>query len=371
MSGMLAPIGIISGPMAEYFGLPITELTSGFGWLTFGILAGAVIALLIFDWIPLKKLMVLMYSLVIVSLFSLGLHGNIRLIWIAIGLVGLCCGVGLAGAALIISRIYATDRRASMLVITDSSFSVAGIICSWVAVILVSREFHWSGTYLFVALIAAGILVLSAFSTFPITEAEEKTTITRAPWPISVWLCLCALFLYTLGQYSMLLWLPNYAETQLGAPRDQAGQLVGQFWTGMFAAQVFVAWWVLKVGVRRLVLIAATAASLSSIPLWLYADIDGLIVLATIWGFANLGLLKVVLSFATQLIHVPSARLVSTLLLAASLGTAVSPWVTSHIVAAAGNHFVLQFSTACYLALTILLILAARIDDARTVATGS
>ena len=146
---------------------------------------------------------------------------------------------------------------------------------------------------------------------------------------------------------------------------------MGQFWTGMFAAQVFVAWWVLKVGVRRLVLIAATAASLSSIPLWLYADIDGLIVLATIWGFANLGLLKVVLSFATQLIHVPSARLVSTLLLAASLGTAVSPWVTSHIVAAAGNHFVLQFSTACYLALTILLILAARIDDARTVATGS
>jgi fucose permease len=94
----------------------------------------------------------------------------------------------------------------------------------------------------------------------------------------------------------MLWWLPNYAETQLDAPRDQAGQLVSQFWTGMFVAQIFVAWWVLKVGVQRLVLIAGIGSSVSSIPLWLYGDIDGLIILATLWGFANMGLLKIVLS---------------------------------------------------------------------------
>jgi fucose permease len=370
MSGMLAPLGIISTPMAEYFGIPITELTANFSWLTFGILAGAFIALVVFDWIPLKKLMSLLYALILLLLFSLAMHDNLDVIWLSIGLVGVCCGVGLAGAALIISKTYDADRRASMLVITDGSFSLAGIICSWVAVILVAREFHWSGPYLFVALIAATIVVLSFFSKFPDTVVQVHTDGPQERWPVSVWLCLIALFLYTLGQYSMLLWLPNYAETQLGAPRDQAGQLVSQFWTGMFAAQLFVAWWVLRVGVRRLVLIAGILASLSSIPLWIYADIDTLIVLATIWGFANLGLLKIVLSFATQMVRVPTGRLISSLLLGASLGTAVSPWLTSKIVAATDSHIVLQFSTGCYITLTLLLFLAARLNKTRAVNTN-
>lgn len=362
MSGMLAPIGIISGPMSEYFDQPITELTANFSWLTFGILAGSIIALLVFDWVPLRKLLTGVYGLILVCLISFALHDNINLVWPALGLVGVCCGVGLAAAALTISRTYEMDRRASMLVITDGWFSVAGIVCSWVAVILIARQFHWSGAYQFVALIAGIVALLAVFSTFPKTTTDVKTSHKREPWPVSVWLCVFALFLYTLGQYSMLWWLPNYAETQLGAPRDQAGQLVSQFWTGMFVAQIFVAWWVLKVGVRRLVLVAGIGSSVSSVPLWTYGDIDGLIILATIWGFANMGLLKIVLSFATQMLRIPTARLISTLLLGGSIGTAVSPWVTSQIVAATDSHFVLQFSTGCYVLLTILLIVATRIN---------
>lgn len=366
MSGMLAPIGIVSAPMAEYFGVPITELSANFSWLTFGILSGAVIALVAFDWLPLKLMMALLYSLIVAGLVSLSLFEDVDWIWPVIGLIGVCCGIGLAGAALTISRTYAAERRASMLVITDGSFSVAGIICSWVAVLLVARAFHWSGIYLFVAAIAAAIVLLTAVSVLPDTRAEVKAKTARESWPLSAWLCLFALFFYTLGQISMLLWLPYYAETELGAPRAQAGQLVSQFWTGMFAAQLFVAWWVLRVGVRRLVLVGAALASLSSVPLWLYGDIDGLIVLATVWGFANLGLLKIVLSFATQMVAVPDARLVSALLLGASVGTAIGPWLASRVVALTDSHFVLQFSTACYVTLTILLIFAARLHDAAT-----
>ena len=127
MSGMLAPIGIISAPMSEYFGQPITELIAHFSWLTFGILAGAVIALLVFDLIRLKRLMVILYCLIIACLVSFALHDNLDWIWPALGLVGVCCGVGLAGAALIISRTYDADRRASMLVITDGSLALPAL----------------------------------------------------------------------------------------------------------------------------------------------------------------------------------------------------------------------------------------------------
>jgi TsgA-like MFS transporter len=176
------------------------------------------------------------------------------------------------------------------------------------------------------------------------------------------------LFLYTLGQWSILLWLPNYVETTLSVPRERAGQLVSQYWTGMFAAQLFVAWWVMKVGVRRLAMIAATTTTMLSIPLWLYGEIDGLIILATITGFANLGLLKITLSFATQMVPIPTARLVSSLLLGATMGTAVAPWLTSQIVTATNNHFILQFGTGCFFVMTILLVLASRDYLAQTAA---
>jgi TsgA-like MFS transporter len=361
MSGMLAPMGIISGAMSEHFGQPVTEITARFGWLTFGILIGAVIALFIFDRIRLRHLMMMVYSVILTCIISLYFLSNIELIGIALGLVGVCCGIGLAAAALVISRTYETEQRASMLIITDGSFSVAGIVCSWIAIFLIAEEYHWSGVYQIVALITAFIVFLSSLSTFPATDANAHESSDPEIWPVPVWLCIATLFLYTLGQWAFLLWLPTYAETELGTTREQAGQLVSQFWTGMFAAQIFVAWWVLKIGVRRLVLIAGVSTSLFSIPLWVYGDVDLLIILATLWGFANLGLLKVVLSFATQMLRKPTARLISSLLLGATIGTAISPWLTSQLVAATNTRFVLQFGTGCYVALTILLLTASRL----------
>ena len=360
MSGMLAPMGILSGPMSEHFGQPVTEITARFSWLTIGILVGAAIALVIFDWVRLKRMMMLVYAVIFSSLVSLVFLDDLTLIGVALGLVGVSCGIGMPGAALTISKTYETKQRASMLVITDGWFSVAGIFCSWFAIFLLAREYHWSGVYQFVAFIAALVFILSAISNFPETDATGKNSRKTGPWPISIWLCLFALFLYTLGQWSILLWLPNYVETTLDVPREQAGRLVSQFWTGMFAAQMFVAWWVMKIGARRLAVIAATTTTLLSIPLWFYGEINGLIVLATIAGFANLGLLKIILSFATQMQAIPTARLVSSLLLGATVGTAAAPWLTSQIVTMTDNHFILQFGTGCYALMTVLLVIASR-----------
>lgn len=361
LSGMLAPIGIIAGPMATLFDQPITDVIARFSWLTLGNLAGAVLALFMFDWISLKRLLLILYSVILLSLLSFNFSSDLTAIGLALGSVGLCSGLGLAGAALTISRSYNTDKRASMLVITDSFFSVAGIVCGALATWFVAREVFWAGTYQVVAAVSIVVLILVSISEFPSTTDEIKETSTTTKWPLTVWLCLTALFLYTLGQYSMLWWLPNYAETQLGATPEQAGNLVGLFWQGMLAAAIFVSWWVLKIGVRRLVIIASVGTALFSIPLWLYGDIEALPILAFLWGFANLSMLKMTLSFATQMVDVPTPRLVSALLLGATLGTGLSPIITSQIVAATNNYFILQFSTICYAALAVLLISATRI----------
>jgi TsgA-like MFS transporter len=361
LSGMLAPIGIIAGPMATLFDQPITDVIARFSWLTLGNLAGAILALFMFDWISLKRLLLILYSVILLSLLSFNFGSDLTAIGLALGSIGLCSGLGLAGAALTISRSYDTEKRASMLVITDSFFSIAGIVCGALATWFVAREAAWASTYQVVAAVSIIVLVLVSISEFPSTTDETKKTLATRKWPLTAWLCLTALFLYTLGQYSMLWWLPNYAETQLGATPEQAGNLVRLFWQGMLAAAIFVSWWVLKVGVRRLVIIASIGTTLFSIPLWAYGDIEVLPILAFLWGFANLSMLKMTLSFATQMVEVPTPRLVSALLLGATVGTGLSPIITSQIVAATDNYVILQFSTICYTALAVLLISATRI----------
>jgi TsgA-like MFS transporter len=95
MSGMLSPMGILSGPMADYFGQPVTEITARFSWLTMGILIGAIIALVVFDWIRLQRLMMLVFGLIAASLVSLLLTNDLTAIGIALGVVGIGCGIGL------------------------------------------------------------------------------------------------------------------------------------------------------------------------------------------------------------------------------------------------------------------------------------
>ena len=129
---------------------------------------------------------------------------------------------------------------------------------------------------------------------------------------------------------------------------------------GYVCRPLFVAWRALKMGVQRPVIIGSLITMLCSVPLWLYGDVDGLIILAFILGVANLGLQKITIFFATFIASIPTPRLISGLLLGATLGTAVSPWVTSQIVERSSGYFVLRCGPGCYVALVIVLLLASR-----------
>ena len=365
MSGMLAPIGIISAPMAQEFGLSVTDVTAKFSWLTVGIFVGAVAALLVFNWCRIKTAMIALFGLLAISLLSLPFSGSIDAIGWRLGVVGVCCGIGLPAAALVIARTYAAEHRASMLVITDGSFSVAGIVCAWVAVTLLALNVHWSGVYLFVAGIAVLVVLLALFSSYPESTGETAADPSPRAWPVSAWFCIAALCTYTVAQNSILWWLPQHAQQQLGATADAGGALVGQFWSGMFAAQLFVAWWVLRIGVNRLLWLSAASTLLFSIPIWWVTDASWLWWLAALWGFGNLGLLKVVLSYGSTFTAIASPRLVSSLLLGATTGTAISPWLSSHIVGLGDASYALKFGSFAYLVMLGLLAAAVLLAKGR------
>jgi TsgA-like MFS transporter len=370
MSGMLAPIGVVLSPLAEQLGIPVPAAGALFSWLTVGILVGSGLALVVFDLLSLRAAMLLIYVAIAGSLLLLRFTESAWLLRLALGVVGAGCGIGLAGAASGIALLFEGERRASMLVVTDGFFSGAGAATSAVAVLFVAAGLHWASSYLLVGGVAVIIVLLAATVRFPTSEAARVAPVTAetggegvapAPavrWPATVWLCIAALFLYTLGQNSMLWWLPSHLEATLPMTREAAGSVVSRYWTGMFCGQLLVAWWVLHLGARRMVLASIFGTLLGSLPLWTVTVPAWLPWLAFAWGLANFGLLKVTIAFASEAVPVPTPRLIAALLFGATLGTAVSPVVTSAVVAAGGELTVLRFSSFCYLVLAGLVLLA-------------
>ena len=135
MSGMLAQIGILIGPISQHFGKETTIVSNQFSWLTVGILVGSVISLFIFDHVKIKTLNLLVFTAIILAI--VGFY-TVDLYWvnsILLGIIGTGCGIALPAAAIVISRVYTPERRATMLVITDASFSLSGTFCTALVVV--------------------------------------------------------------------------------------------------------------------------------------------------------------------------------------------------------------------------------------------
>ncbi len=357
MAGMLSQIGILIGPMAEHYGRPVTEIAGQFSWLTVGILAGSFISLVIFDLARIRTLSMAAMMAIAVSIAGFALIDSHRFNALLFGIIGVSCGIALPAAAIVIARSWNDQQRASMLVVTDASFSLSGTLCSALAVLFITMNLHWSAGYWTVAAMALVTLVITLLSTYPEVSPEEKSpalTEVRS-WPVPVYLCMIALFVYLVGQNFILIWLPGYSREAFQASEAAAGGLVSNFWAGMLAGQLLAATLLIRMKTRHLTMLAACMAMLATLPLWLFTDVIWLSRATFVWGFLTLGLLKLILSWATEAVPVPGPRLISTLLLAATTGTAVSPALSSLIVSQAGMRLPIQIGSFCFLIVLIVL----------------
>ena len=360
MAGMLSQIGIMISPIAEHYGKQTTEVATQFSWLTVGILLGSLASLGIFDFVRLKILQVVVFSGVVLAVSGFYFIDSYSINSLLMGAIGFGCGIALPAAAIVISRTYQPHRRATMLVITDASFSISGTVCTALAIIYFSSNLHWSTGYSTVAIIAFIALCLTLVSGYPEVEAGEKTNpiLEVKNWPVSVFLCMVSLFLYLVGQNFILIWLPTYAQTLPGVTAEAAGSLVSNFWAGMFIGQLAAAGILLRIRSANLTMVAAVLATIATVPLWLIDDIDVLGYLTFAWGMVTLGLLKLILSWATEMVNIPGPRLISVLLMAATMGTAISPALSSALVDATNVQVPLQVGSVCYFLVVALVTIA-------------
>lgn len=363
LSGMLAPIGILVQPSAAALGVSAGEMVRTLGFFSTGTLAGSLAAVVLLPSVKLRTLTLSVYGVACCVLLCLLLMPtDLRAIAAMLCVLGACLGIGLAQAALVISRIYSETYRPSMLVATDGSFSLAGFVTASATVFLFTQGAPWASIYGLILAVVLVIFVTAFWLEFPEnvrSEDSEDAGLSVRAWPRTIWFLAAALFCYTFGQSSFLIWLPSFAQTSIGLSAAEGGHLVGQYWLGMFIGQILTVVIVVRLGAVKMSFIGALGCFMAAALLFTYPlSLVSPSMLALIWGVCNFGLLKCLISQATLAFNETPAGLIPSLLLAASLGTACSPLVSSWMVEALGVAAGMMTGLVS-LAAVLLLVVAA------------
>ena len=254
LSGVLAPMGLLIDPISAQFNVSdvvAARLLSGF---SSGNLLGAVLALFVMSWFGYKRIVIAIYASAAAILLSLGFASHPALVWFLLAGLGLTLGIGLAVAAQLIAVIYKSDQRAALLVATDSSFSLAGTVMAGLTKVLLAVQIfgteNWTNPYLPILVVALLIVTLASITRYPAPEISTRSWRWLRLMPWSVWSVGASLFAYTLGQTTVLLWLPTALASEeltlsLGA------ETVGRYWMGMFIGQLTAVILVIWIGRRK------------------------------------------------------------------------------------------------------------------------
>ena len=149
---------------------------------------------------------------------------------IFLSVIGFFFGTAICIAATIISKIWKNKSQQITLFSQDAIFNVGGIIFPFLTVYFLSVGIGWTENYFVIALTSLSILLLISRSSFefelnPVNEKNSKPDTEFNSTVIIAGICL---FLIILGKYILIIWLPNYAETQLNATTIQTGELISR-----------------------------------------------------------------------------------------------------------------------------------------------
>lgn len=370
MSGLLTQAGVILNAIAAQLEMTAAQTVSIFSWLTGGALIGTLMSMYLYTRFSLRRLLIITYLFLLILGVVLPLltdAGYPLLAAVFLGL-GVCCGCGLSGGAVIISRIYRAQRRASAFIATDCAFSAAGFIFPTLAGWLLVKEQDWTLSYLAVASLAVIILILAVTTVFPDVHravssesagqketalAQFKRILTPRVVCFAVGVCL-----YLIAQTTFLTWAPNYLMAYFDARQEVAGQVVGNYWGfsifGLLTSVVLV-----NFIPTRLMLLVVSGIAITCTTLFLLIDsVAAFLTLGLAFGLLTTCIYKIAISVGTQQIADSPPMLVTLMLFSGSIGSTLAPVISGWVVESSDEKGALMLALAGFIMMLVLFIVA-------------
>lgn len=368
MAGLLTQVGIIIDPMAKYLGVPITEAASTFSYLTGGTLLGTIISMIAYSKFEIRDVLRFNYLffLVILVLIIFFNFQSIVVVSLYLLVIGACCGIGLSGGAVIISKIFNEEKRASAFIATDCAFSAAGFIFPSLTSFLIVQGVTWMGGYAIVGVIVFFVFLSTFFFQYPKETPTDKTESNAYPAlyanfksiiNVRVILSGTALGLYLLAQTTFLTWAPNYLQEVFQLSSQESSLAVSNYWGPSIFGLITAAILVNKFSARYLLVIILFIAILVTAFLNITTSATAFLYTTVLFGFFTSAIYKIGISIGSQQIQNAPAILVTFLLTCGGIGSTAAPAFSAFFVSNFGVHSAMVITTIAFVVVCILFII--------------
>ena len=337
MSGFLNPIGLISEPVSQSLGIPITEAVARFGYFTVGVFFGYLVSFFVFDFIRLRLVVIFGYGLLMLAVGGLFLFENDAAMKFFLFVIGMLASVQVCGASTLVSSLWRDKPRQTMLIGQDAAFNGGGILFTSLTTWFIASGFHWGATYTLLAIITLIIALVASVTDFKSKSSVYNDLTGRTEWNPRILAVGGSVMLFMLSKISIFIWAPLYVEQAFDAGIVQAGRILTNIFIGAFFGSLLGTYIVSRIRIEyfliTMLIVGATSlgSMLSSPDLQLVLTLGyflGASIGATFNGYTSFGL-----SFVVN----PTHKNVAYLLIAGGIGSALAPWFSSEIVKYGGE----------------------------------
>ncbi len=356
-------MGLIGGPIAEWFGTSITVAQARFVYFTTGVFCGYVLSFYLYDYLKLKSVVVVAYLLVASAIACMYLIDNVLVFTASLFVAGFAASIQVCGASTLVSWLWEGKARQTMLLAQDAMFNAGGIIFTAITTAFLSRGMHWGSTYVVVAAVAV-LIALIALSTRIDQKYEhgsENDGLTS--WSVGILVVGLSVLLFMTAKISIFLWVPQYVEQAFAATIGQSGRLMQNIFVGALLGSLAGTFVVSKVRVEYF-LIGMLVIGATGIWLMLSADnLDTVLLIAYAVGASVGATFNAYMGFGLSFVASPTHKNVAYVLLAGGVGAAVAPVFSSKIVelqGTVGSALYACFAIQIVVLVSVLLLTAVR-----------
>lgn len=336
ISGFLNPIGLISGAVADAYGITVTDAVARFGYFTIGVFVGYILSFYVFDYLKLKSVVVVGYVLIAASVVALyTLNSGISLVFFLF-LIGVLASIQVCGASTLVSRIWTEKPRQTVLMAQDAMFNGGGIIFTAMTTWFLAANYHWATTYAVVAVIVLLIAAIATTTDISETKSGPDDTPAVTSWNIGIFAVGGSVLLFMTAKISIFIWAPQYAAQAFGADIEQSGRLLTNVFTGAFFGSLAGTYIVSRIRIEFFLIMML---SIGATGLWLMlsaSDLATVLMTGYIVGASVGATFNGYMAFGLSFVKTPTHKNVAYVLLAGGVGSAIAPWFSSQVVETTG-----------------------------------
>ncbi|WP_295164090.1 MFS transporter TsgA [uncultured Buchnera sp.] len=345
---LIVVTGMIMGDIANYFSLSVSQMSNIFTFLNAGILISIFLNSWLMDIISIKKQLIFGFLLSILAILGIVYSSNILVFSINIFILGLVSGITMSLGTFIITYLYSGEKRGSQLLITDSFFSMSGMIFPIISAYLLEKNFLWYWIYVFIGIIYFLIFILTIKSQFPTLEEKTKNHDNIKQFNINIVLLSISALLYILGQLSFISWVPQYVTEIININIKKTGTLVSNFWMAYMIGMWCFSFIIRFFNLQRM-FIFLTGISSILMYFFIYSKSYSALKYTIIsLGFFSSAIYTIIITLASLETKKPSSKLINLILFFGTVGTLLTFVITSPIVAKKGLYATLIFSNILY-----------------------